>query len=159
MLAPNVLMLDSGCLWGGPLTAVRLPDRRVYQVPSRAAGAAKAVRIDVLGRARELAAMRAARAGNAGGAMQLDDERALAAHAPERRHEDSFADVRRRDRVLAVGRRGSGSRPAARGPRASTIGCSSELVERQQLGAVGRRAFGEDGDDVAARQRVGRVAR
>lgn len=36
-LAPNVLMLDSGCLWGGTLTAVRLPDRRVYQVPSRSA--------------------------------------------------------------------------------------------------------------------------
>ncbi len=35
MLAPNVLMLDSGCLWGGTLTAMRLPDRRVYQVPSR----------------------------------------------------------------------------------------------------------------------------
>jgi bis(5'-nucleosyl)-tetraphosphatase (symmetrical) len=35
MLAPNVMMLDSGCLWGGSLTAVRLPDRRVYQVPSR----------------------------------------------------------------------------------------------------------------------------
>ena len=34
-LAPNVLMLDSGCLWGGTLTAVRLEDRRVYQVPSR----------------------------------------------------------------------------------------------------------------------------
>jgi bis(5'-nucleosyl)-tetraphosphatase (symmetrical) len=36
MLAPNVAMLDSGCLWGGTLTAMRLPDRRVYQVPSRA---------------------------------------------------------------------------------------------------------------------------
>ncbi len=35
-LAPNLLMLDSGCLWGGPLTAVRLEDRRVYQVPGRA---------------------------------------------------------------------------------------------------------------------------
>ncbi|HQR12482.1 MAG TPA: symmetrical bis(5'-nucleosyl)-tetraphosphatase [Casimicrobiaceae bacterium] len=35
MLAPNVLMLDSGCLWGGTLTAIRLDDRRVYQVPSR----------------------------------------------------------------------------------------------------------------------------
>jgi bis(5'-nucleosyl)-tetraphosphatase (symmetrical) len=34
-LAPNVLMLDSGCLWGGTLTGVRLPDRRIYQVPSR----------------------------------------------------------------------------------------------------------------------------
>ena len=38
MLAPNVLMLDSGCLWGGALTAVRLPDRRVYQVPVAHAG-------------------------------------------------------------------------------------------------------------------------
>ena len=35
VLAPNVLMLDSGCLWGGALTAIRLPDRRVFQVPSR----------------------------------------------------------------------------------------------------------------------------
>jgi bis(5'-nucleosyl)-tetraphosphatase (symmetrical) len=36
LLAPNVLMLDSGCLWGGALTAIRFPDRRLYQVPSRA---------------------------------------------------------------------------------------------------------------------------
>lgn len=36
LLAPNVLMLDSGCIWGGPLTAVRLPDRRVFQVAARA---------------------------------------------------------------------------------------------------------------------------
>jgi bis(5'-nucleosyl)-tetraphosphatase (symmetrical) len=35
LLAPNVLMLDSGCLWGGTLTAVRMEDRRVFQVPSR----------------------------------------------------------------------------------------------------------------------------
>ena len=34
MLTPNVWMLDSGCLWGGVLTAVRLEDRRVFQVPS-----------------------------------------------------------------------------------------------------------------------------
>ena len=34
-LTPNLLMLDSGCLWGGTLTAVRLDDRRVYQVPGR----------------------------------------------------------------------------------------------------------------------------
>jgi bis(5'-nucleosyl)-tetraphosphatase (symmetrical) len=34
-LTPSVLMLDSGCVWGGPLTAVSLPDRHVYQVPSR----------------------------------------------------------------------------------------------------------------------------
>jgi len=34
MLAPNVLMLDSGCVWGGTLTGVRLPDRRLYQIPS-----------------------------------------------------------------------------------------------------------------------------
>ena len=41
MIAPNVLMLDSGCVWGGPLTAVRLDDGRVFQVPSRAAIAPK----------------------------------------------------------------------------------------------------------------------
>ncbi len=35
MLASEVSMLDSGCLWGGALTALRLDDRRVYQVPSR----------------------------------------------------------------------------------------------------------------------------
>jgi bis(5'-nucleosyl)-tetraphosphatase (symmetrical) len=35
LLAPNVLMLDSGCLWGGTLTGVRLDDRQVLQVPSR----------------------------------------------------------------------------------------------------------------------------
>lgn len=34
-LAPNVLMLDSGCLWGGALTALRLPDGHVWQVGSR----------------------------------------------------------------------------------------------------------------------------
>ena len=35
VLAPNLMMLDSGCLWGGTLTAVRLEDRRVFQVPGR----------------------------------------------------------------------------------------------------------------------------
>lgn len=29
----NLLALDSGCLWGGSLTAVRLEDRRVFQIP------------------------------------------------------------------------------------------------------------------------------
>jgi len=35
MLAPHVAALDSGCLWGGTLTALRLDDQRVFQVPSR----------------------------------------------------------------------------------------------------------------------------
>ena len=34
MLEPSVWMLDSGCLWGGTLTAVRLEDRQVFQIPS-----------------------------------------------------------------------------------------------------------------------------
>jgi bis(5'-nucleosyl)-tetraphosphatase (symmetrical) len=31
-IEPNLLALDSGCLWGRHLTAVRLPDRKVFQV-------------------------------------------------------------------------------------------------------------------------------
>ncbi|MDR2614435.1 MAG: diadenosine tetraphosphatase, partial [Candidatus Accumulibacter sp.] len=31
-IRPNLLTLDSGCLWGGQLTAVRLEDRMVFQV-------------------------------------------------------------------------------------------------------------------------------
>jgi len=34
-LEPTLLMLDSGCLWGGTLTAYRLDDRRMFQVGSR----------------------------------------------------------------------------------------------------------------------------
>jgi bis(5'-nucleosyl)-tetraphosphatase (symmetrical) len=41
VLAPNVVMLDSGCLWGGTLTAIRLDDGRVFQVPSRQPVSAK----------------------------------------------------------------------------------------------------------------------
>jgi len=29
---PNVIALDTGCLWGGPMTAIRLEDRRLFQV-------------------------------------------------------------------------------------------------------------------------------
>lgn len=29
----NLLALDTGCLWGGSLTAVRLEDRRIFQMP------------------------------------------------------------------------------------------------------------------------------
>lgn len=31
----NLLALDSGCLWGGSLTTVRLDDRRAFQMPCR----------------------------------------------------------------------------------------------------------------------------
>jgi bis(5'-nucleosyl)-tetraphosphatase (symmetrical) len=37
LFAPNVMMLDSGCLWGGTLSAARLDDGRLFQVPSRSA--------------------------------------------------------------------------------------------------------------------------
>jgi bis(5'-nucleosyl)-tetraphosphatase (symmetrical) len=38
-IAPNLLALDSGCVWGGRLSAVRLEDRRLYQVPCAAKAA------------------------------------------------------------------------------------------------------------------------
>ena len=28
---PNLVAIDTGCLWGGELTAVRFPDRRIFQ--------------------------------------------------------------------------------------------------------------------------------
>lgn len=31
-VTPNLLSLDSGCLWGGHLTAMRLPEREIFQV-------------------------------------------------------------------------------------------------------------------------------
>lgn len=34
-MLPNVLMIDSGALWGGMLTAVRLEDRAVFQAPGQ----------------------------------------------------------------------------------------------------------------------------
>ncbi len=34
-LLPNASLLDSGCLWGGALTAMRLEDRAMFQVPSQ----------------------------------------------------------------------------------------------------------------------------
>ena len=33
LLLPDLLAIDSGCLWGGPLTAIRLEDRAIFQVP------------------------------------------------------------------------------------------------------------------------------
>ncbi|MCO6426948.1 symmetrical bis(5'-nucleosyl)-tetraphosphatase [Nitrosomonas communis] len=37
----NLIALDTGCLWGGRLTAIRLEDRKVFQVPcAQLAGAA-----------------------------------------------------------------------------------------------------------------------
>lgn len=32
MATPSAIALDTGCLWGGPLTAVRLEDRQLFQV-------------------------------------------------------------------------------------------------------------------------------
>ena len=30
---PNIVAIDTGCLWGGRLTAVRFPDRRFFEEP------------------------------------------------------------------------------------------------------------------------------
>jgi len=38
VLRPDLLALDSGCVWGGKLTAVRLEDRAVFQVEREASG-------------------------------------------------------------------------------------------------------------------------
>jgi bis(5'-nucleosyl)-tetraphosphatase (symmetrical) len=29
----RIIALDTGCLWGGPLTAIRLEDHKLFQVP------------------------------------------------------------------------------------------------------------------------------
>ena len=34
-LRPDLVAIDTGCVWGGSLTAVRLDDRKVFQVPCR----------------------------------------------------------------------------------------------------------------------------
>ena len=39
-LAPNLLALDSGCVWGGRLSAIRLEDRKLVQVPCAEAATA-----------------------------------------------------------------------------------------------------------------------
>ena len=31
ILRPDIVAIDTGCLWGGKLTAVRFPDRRLFQ--------------------------------------------------------------------------------------------------------------------------------
>jgi bis(5'-nucleosyl)-tetraphosphatase (symmetrical) len=35
MLRDNAIALDTGCLWGGPMTAIRLEDRKLFQVECR----------------------------------------------------------------------------------------------------------------------------
>ncbi|HXU93898.1 MAG TPA: symmetrical bis(5'-nucleosyl)-tetraphosphatase [Gallionella sp.] len=35
LLKENAIALDTGCLWGGPMTAIRLEDRKLFQVECR----------------------------------------------------------------------------------------------------------------------------
>ena len=35
MLRKDVIALDTGCLWGGPMSAIRLEDRKLYQIECR----------------------------------------------------------------------------------------------------------------------------
>jgi bis(5'-nucleosyl)-tetraphosphatase (symmetrical) len=41
MLKPNAIALDTGCLWGGPLTAIRLDNREIIQVDCANSSVAK----------------------------------------------------------------------------------------------------------------------
>ena len=41
LVAPRLLAIDAGCVWGGCLTAVRLEDRAITQVPCRGSAAAE----------------------------------------------------------------------------------------------------------------------
>jgi bis(5'-nucleosyl)-tetraphosphatase (symmetrical) len=43
-ITPDLLALDTGCVWGGALTAVRLEDRRLFQLPCGAGRARVAKR-------------------------------------------------------------------------------------------------------------------
>ena len=40
-ITPNLITLDTGCLWGGSLSAIRLEDRKLFQVPCATAPAAQ----------------------------------------------------------------------------------------------------------------------
>lgn len=35
LIRENIVALDTGCLWGGPMTAIRLEDRKLFQVSCR----------------------------------------------------------------------------------------------------------------------------
>ena len=42
----NLYALDTGCLWGGRLTALRLEDRQIFQVPCHSADGPRALKIN-----------------------------------------------------------------------------------------------------------------
>ena len=151
MLAPNVLMLDSGCLWGRD--AYGRASRRSPRIPGagQGSGSSKAFRIARSDASRQLAAMQAARR-QRGRRDHFDPQGAVRRKRARTMSRTIVSpDIRRRHRLRAVGRK-----VAQRDRLHDTFGFDNGLeqsaLERQQRRAVGGRAFRKYRDDVATGQ-------
>ena len=140
MLAPNVLMLDSGCLWGGTLTGGQAAGSSRVSGAVALAGAAKAVRIDASAARASSRRWPVARRQR----RLRDAARPSAARSPHTRQNDSANDVSptyagaiddaRRRRAVA-------DRHRLHVPFGFDDRLQQRALERQHVGAVGRRAL------------------